>query len=201
MPRSRSGARPVLTIASILAVLLAAAIAGFAVFLFVGPFRDFEVGFAERRHLDEIPIDRARACGSVESIHSALDSFNLSYTAATLGVDEQSAAAIFGRTAGPSTGPPPPVTQPPWPTIATKLDASAARLDLLIAAGIPNFPPQVQQELEAVRASIADGRAVLPRVVDSLSLNQTRPAFDQGQLHAGYASDLVGDQCAVPLGA
>jgi hypothetical protein len=180
---------------------VAAVLAGFGIFLFVGPFPAFEIGFAERRHLDEIPIDRDKACGSVESIHAALDSFNTAYMAATFGLDEQTVAAFFDRTDTTSPRSSITTTPPPWPTVAANLDASAARLDLIVAAGIPDFPPRAQQELRAVRTSIAQGRALLPKVTNAGALNLTDPAFDRGRLHAGYASDLVGDQCSVPLGA
>jgi hypothetical protein len=59
----------------------------------------------------------------------------------------------------------------------------------------------VQRELTAIRTNIAQGRAVLPKVTNAGALNLTRTAFARGQLHAGYASDRVGDQCPVPLGA
>jgi hypothetical protein len=171
---------------------------GLAVLTF-GAMR-FDFSSSGRRHLDKIPIDRARACGSVESIHDALATLNASYTAATFGLTGDQYAAIW-KNLPSSTAPLSNITEPPWPIVAADLDALAARLDLIVAAGIPNFPPRVQRELTAIRTNIAQGRAVLPKVTDSASLNLTRTAFERGQLHAGYASDLVGDQCPVPLGA
>jgi hypothetical protein len=180
--------------------VVGAAIAGFGVFLFVGPFPGFELGFNDRHHLDEIPIDRAKACGSVESIHAALATLETSYIAATFGLTSEQYAAILENLPS-TTAPLSTITQPPWPAVAADLDASAAQLDLIVAAGIPNFPPRAQRELRAIRTNIAAGRAVLPKVTNAGALNLTRTAFDRGRLHAGYASDLVGDQCAVPLGA
>ena len=198
MARSRSGSRPILAIATILAAILAAVLAGYAVFVFIGlGFSDVTIG---RRHLDEIPIDRARACGNVESIHDALATLDTSYTAATFGLTGKQYVAVLDN-ATSSTAPISSITLPPWPTVAADLDASAARLDLVVAAGIPNFPPRAQRELRAVRTNIAAGRAELPKVTDSAALNLTRAAFERGKLHAGFASDLVGDQCSVPLGA
>jgi hypothetical protein len=201
VPRSSSRTRS--TAIGLVLAGIVAAFAGYGAALWaLGSMRlDFDLFSAsDRRHLDEIPIDRARACGSVESIHDALANLNTSYTAATLGLTGEQFAAIW-KNVPSSTAPPSPVTQSPWPTVAADLDASAARLDLIVAAGIPNFPPRAQRELQAIRTNIAEGRAVLPKVEDAGSLNLTRPAFERGQLHAGYASDLVGDQCPVPLGA
>jgi hypothetical protein len=173
---------------------------GLAVLTF-GAMR-FDFSSSGRRHLPEIPINRADACGKVETIHAALDSLNTSYTAAMFGLDAAQWSSILnGVDAG--TGPPPSssLQQPPWPTVAAGVDASAAQLDLVLVDGIPHFPPRVQRELTAIRTNIAQGRAVLPKVTNAGALNLTRTAFEHGQLHAGYASDLVGDQCPVPLGA
>ena len=200
MRRSRSGSRPIVAIATLLAAIAAAVLGGFGLFLFLGPFPGFELGRTERRHLDEIPIDRAKACPSVESIHDSLDIFNTRYTAATFGLTAEQFAAVLDNVPS-STAPLTSITQPRWPTVSAALDASAAHLDLVIAAGIPNFPPRAQRELRAIRRNIAAGRALLPKVENSAALNLTRTAFERGQLHAGYASDLVGDQCPTPLGA
>ncbi len=202
MLRNRTHAHPAVALATVLAVVLAAFGGGFVLFVFVAGRSFFELGTNDRRHLDQIPINRADACGKVETIHDALDSLNTSYTAATLGLDPAQWTSILdGVRSG--TGPPsePTRQQPPWPTVAAGVDASAAQLDLVLADGIPHFPPRVQRELTAIRTNIAKGRALLPKVTDAGALTLTRPAFERGQLHAGYAGDLVGDQCPVPLGA
>jgi hypothetical protein len=197
----RTGSDSTVAVATVITVVVAA-IAGICVaVLFVGGRSFFEFGVSERRHLDEIPIDEARACGSVEAIHDALDSFNGTYTAAMLGIDAKQLNALMavGRS---SAGPPTTFTSTPWPTVASGLDASAQRLDLVLADGIPHFPARVQRQLTVVRDSIVAGRRQLPKVDDVAALTQlTHRAFDRGKLHAGYASDLVGDQCSVPLGA
>jgi hypothetical protein len=198
--RTRSGSRPIAAVATIVGAIAAAALGGLGLFVVLGPWPGFELGRTDRRHLDEIPIDPAAACGKVETIHDALDSLNGAYTAAIFGLDAQQWEAFLdaGTSASGATAP---RTNAPWSSVKAGLDASALRLDLVLADGIPHFPPRVQRELTAVRRTIAEGRAVLPKVENAGALNLVRTAFERGQLHAGYAGDLVGDQCAVPLGA
>ena len=186
---------------AVVATIVTAVGAGLAIARFIGPFPRFALFESpDRRHLDEIPIDRADACGKVETIHAALDSLNGAYTAAMFGLDAQQWEAFLDA-ATSGSGATVPRTDAPWPSVKAGLDTSAQRLDLVLADGIPHFPPPVQRELNAVRRSIAEGRAVLPEVENAGALSLTRSAFERGQLHAGYAGDLVGDQCSVPLGA
>jgi hypothetical protein len=192
--------RPATIFVAVVAVTVATVGVGYGLARFIG--RGFRIDFSssDRRHLDQIPIDRANACGKVETIHEALGSFNVTYTAAAFGVDAATAEAFLGSVSS-STAPPTRVEGTPWPTVAAGVDASAQRLDLVLADGIPHFPPRVQHELTAIRESIAEGRALLANVGSAGALNQTRTVFERGRLHAGYASDLVGDQCPTPLGA
>jgi hypothetical protein len=185
----------------ILAVIVAAIGAGFVVVLFAAGRSFFQVGTNERRHLDEIPIDRADACGKVESIHEALGSFTDSYAAARFGISPEDWKAL--RTGSASGHSPEASATPPraWPTVEADVDGAAQRLDLVIADAIPHFPRRLAKELSIVRESIADGRRQLADVDDAQELDSlTGRAFDRGQLHTGYAGDLVGDQCSVPLG-
>jgi hypothetical protein len=201
--RYRTHSHPAVVLATVIAVVLAAFGAGLVVLLFVGGRSFFEIGTSERRHLDEIPIDRADACDNVEAIHAALDSFSSSYMAASLGISQAQWDALRRPTASSSVPPAELLAhQPPWPMIAADVDASATRLDLVLADGIPHLPARLRQELAVVRQSIAEGRRQLPKAHDFGELEaRTGRAFDRGKLHAGYASDLVGDQCSVPLGA
>ncbi len=202
MPRSSSGARPAAI--GLLAAIVAAACAGYGVALFaVGAMHFDFFSASDRRHLDPIPIDRTKACGSVETIHAALDSLNTSYTAATLGISpEQWIQLRGGVESGTLRSDDFATRQPSWPAVEADVDAAAARLDLILVAGIPHFPRPLRKELSIVRASIADGRRQLAEIDDTQELGSlTSRAFDRGKLHAGYASDLVGHQCSVPLGA
>ncbi len=182
-----------------------ALVAGAAYGLTLIPGPSFDVSITSRRHLRQIPIDRAQACGEVEAIHAALDSFAQSYMAATLGMDSKTWNEFRSMvTAGTATSvPQPPATQPPaWPVIESEVDAAAQRLDTALAHGIPHFPRRLRTELTMVRNNITEGRQQLPKVLDVPTFKAlTSRLFERGQLHAGYASDLVGRQCRVRLGA
>ncbi len=52
----------------------------------IPPFPSFNFSIG-RRHLRQIPIARAQACGDVEAIHAQLDAFSQTYLAARLGMD------------------------------------------------------------------------------------------------------------------
>jgi hypothetical protein len=162
---------------------------------------DFEL-FAteERKHLDPIPIDPVRACPHVDAIHTQLEDFELRWFGASWGLDAATVAQLLRPARTSATSSVPSGTQAPWPQVESELDASAILLDATIANGIPSLPPRIQSELTKVREQIAIGRMKLGAVDNSAALNVTQAAFDEGQLHAGYASDLVGDQCPVRLG-
>ncbi len=202
MPRRthRSRSRTLVNIGALVALLAGVA---YGVSLIRMPDFDFSDG---RRHLDQIPIDRAESCGEVEAIHAQLDAFAQTYGTAswgfylgagtTIGPGEQ--ASTTTAVAAPA---PAPVPAPSWPELEAEVEVAAAQLDAALAHGIPHFPKRIRSELAAVRASIAEGQARLP--VESVQRFNalTQRVFERGQLHAGYASDLVGHQCRVPLGA
>lgn len=176
VPRTRSRKWPWLLVGS--AVLALGAAGFFAVTLIRNPLH-VEVG---RRHLREIPISLS-ACPSVESIHSAATRFQLVYTRAVFGFDTQ-----LGR--------------PTWPELQTQVDHEANIFDSTIESGLPAFPRALRRQLGAVQNSLAEGRHRLTSVTDPNQLdNMTEGLFNVGQLHFGYASDLVGNQCSVPLRA
>jgi hypothetical protein len=153
----------------------------------------------EREHLDPIPIDVTRACGHVAAIHTQLADFETLYMSAQLGIDP----AVWEQVVRPTGSPPTAVVgteRAPWPEVEAQLDASAILLDATIANGIPSFPPRIQAELTKVRERIAIGRTQLAAVDNAAALNVTSNTFEEGQLHAGYAGDLVGSQCPVRLG-
>ncbi len=86
--------------------------------------------------------------------------------------------------------------------IEAEVDGAAQQLDAALVNGIPHFPRRIQSELTRVRENLAVGRMRLATVDDAAAFSSLTPGpFERGQLHAGYASDLVGRQCSVPLGA
>jgi hypothetical protein len=186
---------------SIAVALLAAAAYGVT---HIPPFPSLDFFATGRTHLDPIPIDRERACSHVEAIHAQLDQFQDAYIAATFGLDQQSFDALTaGRgTPGSSTTTPQAFDPARWPLVKTQLDGDAQQLDVAIASGIPSFPPRVQRELRTVRDVLARGRVRLIGTHDAAEMHQrAHGLFEQGQTHVGWAGDLVGRQCPVPLGA
>jgi hypothetical protein len=135
-----------------------------------------------RRHLSEIAVSPA-ACPSVESIHSAANQLQLVYTSASAGFDVHLGTS-------------------PWPELQSELEQAAGSLDSTIERGLPVFPRPLRHQLSAVRVALAVGRRRLATVTVQQQLdNTTGGLFASGQEHFGYASDLVGNQCSVPLQA
>lgn len=170
----------------------------------IPPFPSFDLFATGRPHLDPIPIDRVQACGHVEAIHVQLTRFQDAYIAATFGLDQASFDAMIesSREPGSSTTTPRAFDPARWPVVKTQLDADAQQLDAVIAGGIPSFPPRIRRELTAVRDALALGRVRLVATRDAAGLHQrTHGLFERGQTHVGWAADLVGRQCRVPLSA
>jgi hypothetical protein len=194
-PRTEPSVRRRIVTGSVALVLLAATSYALARTL---EFPSLEFG-TERRHLDPIPIDPAQACGHVAAIHTQLEDFEARYLSAQFGID----LAVWERIVRPTGSPPTAIAgteRAPWPQVESDLDASAILLDATIANGIPSFPLRLQAELTKVREQIAIGRMQLGAVDNAAALSVTSRAFEKGQLHAGYAGDLVGSQCPVRLG-
>jgi hypothetical protein len=171
----------------------------------IPPFPSLDFFATGRAHLDPIPIDRTRACSHVEAIHLELNRFQDAYFAtAFFGLDQQQyeGLAAANQVSGSSTTTPRPFDVARWPLVKAELDGDAQQLDGAIASGTAAFPPRIQRELGAVRDALARGRVELVGTTDPTKLlRRTNGLFERGQKHVGWASDLVGRQCAVPLGA
>lgn len=155
-------------------VLLLGVVVGFA---FSSSFEG-----SEREHLQPIPIDLA-ACPYVGSMHEAANQFQIAYPALVTGLDADRQSLT-------------------WPQTQARLDQAAAVLEGSISLSLEHFPAQVQGHLTAARDALAEGRAQLPLATDGVSfINRTSGLLHEGQLAFGYAGDLIGGQCSVPLGA
>ena len=136
----------------------------------------------EREHLQPIPIDVA-GCPYVAVMHDAANQFQIAYPA--LGT-------AFDADQQPLT----------WPETQVRLDQAAAVLEGTITVSLDQFPPQVQRQLTIARDSLSDGRAQLALASNGPDFaNRTSGLLQQGQLAFGYAGDLIGSQCHVPLRA
>jgi hypothetical protein len=196
----RSLSRTLLKGGLVIALLAGAA---YGLTLIQGPSFDFST--PGRRHLRQIPIARAQACSQVEAIHAQLSAFAESYTAASFGIDAKTLNEVVrGAGASPTSGAPEPsaIQRPSWVVVESEIDDAAQRLDAALVNGMPYFPSRIRTQLATIRSSIAEGRRQLATVHDASAFKSlTRRPFERGQLHAGYASDLVGRQCRVRLGA
>ena len=90
----------------------------------------------------------------------------------------------------------------PWPTTRTALRNTADTFELAIAVSEPHLPAPVRNQLYLVVASLRHGLVQLNVAHDDQDLiGRTYMLFSTGQQAFGYAGDLIGTQCAVPLGA
>ena len=136
----------------------------------------------ERRHLQSIPIDVA-ACPYVTEMHEAANQFQIAYP--TLGT-------AFDADQRPLT----------WPETQMRLGQAAAVLEDSITASLDQFPPQVVSHLAIARDALREGRAQLVLARDGMDFStRTSGLMEHGQLAFGYAGDLIGRQCPVPLRA
>ena len=79
---------------------------------------------------------------------------------------------------------------------------AAAVLEGTITLSLDRFPAQVQRHLTVARSSLRNGRPQLAAAHDYVEYaDRTSRLRDDGQLAFGYAGDLIGDQCSVPLRA
>jgi hypothetical protein len=145
--------------------------------------RAFDFGLPERKHLDPIPI-AASACPYVVLMHQAANNFQASVPAlGILGYDSR------GR----------PLT---WPQARARLTTTLDALEVSITGSRPHLPAPVRRQLVVALREIRSGRAQLPLASDGPDFwSRTQDELDRGKLAFGYASDLVGDRCGVPLGA
>lgn len=137
---------------------------------------------SDREHLQPIPINLA-SCPYVGAMHEAANQFQIAYSALVTGLDADQR----------------PLT---WPQTQASLAQAAAVLEGSITLSLEHFPTQVQRHLTVARDALTEGGAELPLATDGLNFfNRTSGLMRNGQLAFGYAGDLIGGQCPVPLGA
>ncbi len=135
-----------------------------------------------RPRLNPIPI-AATACPQVRILHLTADGFQLALGSAESGTDQH------GR----------PMS---WPVARNQLDTAMQRLDTAIANGAPHFPEAIRVYLTTTQLDIREGRTQLAGSRDAQDMtSRTQALLDEGKTAYGNASDLVGQQCDVPLRA
>ena len=182
--RSRSVARPAwqrwLVVAAAMTGLTLAAMAVLAVAAGIALSHMFHR--VERTHLQPITIDPA-SCSYVEDMHRAAKQFQHAYPVFGIAYDSDHRVLT-------------------WTEIQLRLAAAADVLDYSITASVDQFPTQVQWYLTAARDDLRIGRTQLPALRDGYDfVMRTSDLYADGKQAFGYASDLIGNQCAVPLGA
>jgi hypothetical protein len=136
-----------------------------------------------RKHLKPIPI-AASACPYVSLMHAAANNF------------QSAEPSIFGVELNTDEQP------VPWPQERVHLNTTLSALETSIVIGIAHFPAPIRQQLAVTLAAVREGRVLVARSHNGQDLPSSgQPPFDTGQLAFGYASDLVGTQCGVTLGA
>jgi hypothetical protein len=162
------------------AVVLGIFVAGItvAVLLFEAP----SFGPASRTHLKPTVI-AASACPYVALMHTAANNFQAAEPAFGFALDEHG-------------------NQLTWPQTRSRLDRSLKALAYSIRASTPHFPPEVQSQLVVAADAVREGRQQLAVATDGKDLSiRTSSVLNLGKEAFGSASDLVGDQCSVRLGA
>jgi hypothetical protein len=134
-----------------------------------------------RPRLDPIAIPKT-ACAAVEIIHGEANRFQQLYSNAQF---------------GPYVGD----VGVPWSVQRQELEDAAGRFDFAIAVGASSFPPRIARHLSRTRDALDHGRDVLAATSKAEQLSRVTETFRDGQEQFGYASDLIGDPCAVPLRA
>jgi hypothetical protein len=136
-----------------------------------------------RTHLKPIPI-AASACPYVVLMHATANAF-------------QSAEPILGELYYDAHGN---LITPPWPYPRDRVLPAILNLQVAIFVSTPHFPPPIRHQLTDTLDAIHAGITQLAAAHDATGLG-TSQALVAGQTAFGYASDLVGTQCRVPLGA
>jgi hypothetical protein len=89
-----------------------------------------------------------------------------------------------------------------WPEMRARMRVTLDALEVAIAGSSPHFPAPVRRQLGLTLREIRSGRAQLPIASNGPDFfTRTVNELDRGKLAFGYAGDLVGRRCAVPLGA
>jgi len=154
------------------------------VFMVVAQLGNSLSHIGERKHLKQIPI-AASACPYVALMHAAANNY-------------QSSMPVFGLEID-SHGQ---IVKVPWSHERQRIDASLRLLDGSIRASTPQLPHPIRAQLAVTLRSVHRGRLELRRAYSfENATDRARHAMDRGQRAFGYASDLVGHQCAVGLGA
>jgi hypothetical protein len=136
----------------------------------------------ERQHLAAIPIDVA-ACPNVVVMHKAAQQFQHAYP-------------IFGYADDAYD------RRHTWTETKAHIDQTAVFFEESITASLERFPPQVQWYLTIARDNLRAGRWQLALARDGIDLtDRTIKLEADGKEAFGFAGDLVGQQCSVPLGA
>jgi hypothetical protein len=163
-----------------IAVTVVVVLAALVVSLAIGLSRAFKP--KGRDHLQAIPIDAA-ACPYVAVMHEAANQFQVAYPPLVIAYD------VNGN-------------ELPWAETKARLAPAGVLLEDSITASVPHFPAQVQWYLTKVRDNIRAGREQLASATDGYDFfNRTYKTYADGKLAFGYAGDLIGHQCPVPLGA
>jgi hypothetical protein len=147
----------------------------------LGNLFDFEL--PERKHLDPVPI-AASACPYVVLMHQAANNSQVSVPPlGILGYDERGQRLS-------------------WPQARARMMLTADALETSIAGSRPHLPAPVRRQLAVALREIRSGRAQLLLARDGTDFwSRTEDGLERGKLAFGYASDLVGRRCGVPLGA
>jgi hypothetical protein len=177
----RSGCRDTLFVVGGVVLSFALVIGGCAAYAIHGLNNlDFGYDSTPRRHLHAIPISKT-ACPNVVAMHKAANAF-------------QTVTAGFLYAPDP---------QPqPWPKRRAQLLRATNELDFVVLASTPKFPPRVRHYLTKVHKNLTLGRRKIVHERDGVGfLNRTSGLLAKGQLAFGYAGDLIGHQCRVPLSA
>ncbi len=136
----------------------------------------------ERKHLQPIPI-AASACPYVRLMHTAADNFQRAEPVLGTALDEHGNAL-------------------PWPQTQARLKTTLESFDTTIQISESHFPPPIQRQLETTLREVRAGRVQVAVARDGSDVwTRTEPMLERGKLAFGYASDLVGKQCGVMLGA
>ena len=183
LPVGQGRRRKVRLIAGIVAALAGALVVMFGFFVAVVATVLPHIGQAKpRKHLEPIPI-AASTCPYVRLMHTAANNFQIAQPLLGVAFDEHGQVL-------------------PWPETRARLDSALTSLEASIQASEPQFPRQIQHELSITLRAVREGRVQLAAANDGADLiTDTRPVREMGKRAFGYASDLVGKQCGVMLGA
>jgi hypothetical protein len=169
-------------IAGVLTVLLVL-LMGFVGILVVvsNTFSHFAVR-PSRKYLKPTPI-AVSACPYVSLMHAAANNLQSAEPVVGFAFDEHGNALT-------------------WPQTRARLDPALRLMEYSIAVSESKFPVPVRQQLTVVLDMVRQGRVQLALARDGTDFNlRTAAKLADGQLAFGYAGDLIGTQCAVPLRA